>query len=178
MTIRFGGELYTLTDFQHVNPGNWRAFVRTKLKNLKTGRVIENRFRAGEAIDVVRVDHRNYQYIYREEDSFVFMDQETYEQIGLGGEVIGEGGKYLKEGQVIEILFNGSEPIGIELPIVVELKVLETVPGIKGNTATGGSKPAALESGATVNVPLFINEGDVIRVDTRSSEYVERVKAA
>ena len=178
MTIRFGGELYTVVEFQHVNPGNWRAFVRTKLKNLKTGKVIETRFRAGESVEIVRVDRREYQYIYREGTSYVFMDKENYEQNSLDGGLLGEGGKYLKEGELVEIAFNGSEPIGVELPIVVDLKIVETGPGVKGNTASGGSKPATLESGVTVNVPLFINEGDVIRVDTRTGEYIERVKAA
>jgi elongation factor P len=178
MTIRLNGSLYTIVEFQHVNPGNWRAFVRTKLKNVNTGKVIENRFRAGETVEVVRVDRKEYQYIYREGQAYVFMDRETYEQISLEGDIIGEGGKFLKEGEIVEILFNGTEAIAVELPIVVDLKVVETVPGVKGNTATGGTKPATLESGSTVNVPLFINEGDVIRVDTRTAEYLERVKAA
>ncbi len=178
MTIRLDGALYTVVEFQHVNPGNWRAFVRTKLKNLKTGKVIENRFRAGENVEVVRIDQREYQYIYRDGGSFVFMDKETYEQISLDGDIIGDGGQFVKEGEIVEITFNGTEPIGVELPIVVDLKVIETVPGVKGNTASGGSKPASVESGATVNVPFFINEGDIIKVDTRTGEYIERVKAA
>jgi elongation factor P len=178
MTIRLDGELYSIVEFQHVNPGNWRAFVRTKLKSLRTGKVIENRFRAGEQVEVVRIDRREFQYLYRDGGSYVFMDKETYDQISIDSDLIGEGGKFIKEGEVAEILFNGTEPIGVELPIVVDLRVTQTVPGVKGNTATGGSKPASVESGATVNVPLFINEGDIIRVDTRTGEYVERVKAA
>lgn len=178
MTIRWNGELYTLVEFQHVNPGNWRAFVRTKLKNFKTGRVIENRFRAGETIDVVRIDRRLFQYLYHDGSGYVFMDKESYDQISVPEEIVGEGAQFLKDGEQVEILFNEHEPLGVELPIVVELLVKETVPGVKGDTATGGSKPAKLESGATVNVPLFINEGDVIRVDTRTGEYIERVKAA
>ncbi len=178
MTIRFNGELYTIVEFQHVNPGNWRAFVRTKLKSLKTGKVVANRFRAGENVEVVRVDLREYQYLYRDGSSYLFMDKETYDQVSLERGIIGDGGEYLKEGELVEILFNGTEPMGVELPIVVDLKVIETLPGVKGNTATGGSKPASVESGATVNVPLFINEGDIIRVDTRTGEYLERVKAA
>lgn len=178
MTIRLDGALYTVVEFQHVNPGNWRAFVRTKLKNLKTGKVIENRFRAGENVEVVRIDQREYQYIYRDGNSYVLMENETYEQISLDGGIIGDGGQFIKEGELVEVIFNGTEPIGVELPIVVDLKVIETVPGVKGNTASGGSKPASVESGATVNVPLFINEGDIIKVDTRTGEYIERVKAA
>jgi elongation factor P len=178
MTIRLNGDLYTIVEFQHVNPGNWRAFVRTKLKSLKTGKVIENRFRAGEAVEIVRIDTREFQYLYRDGSAYVFMDKETYDQISIESDLIGDGGKFIKEGEGAQILFNGTEVIGVELPIVVDLKVTQTVPGIKGNTATGGSKPASVESGATVNVPLFINEGDTIRVDTRTGEYIERVKAA
>lgn len=178
MTIRLGGELYSIVEFQHVNPGNWRAFVRTRLKNLKTGRVIENRFRAGEEVEIIRVEHKEYQYLYREGTSFVFMDQETYDQVSLEEDILGEGRYYLKEGEVVKILFTGAEPIGVEFPTSVDLRVAETVPGVKGNTATGGSKPARLETGATINVPLFINQGDIIRVDTRKGEYVERVKTA
>jgi elongation factor P len=178
MTIRLNDDLYTVVEFQHVNPGNWRAFVRTKLKSLKTGKVIENRFRAGEAVEIVRIDTREFQYLYRDGSAYVFMDKETYDQISIESDSIGDGGKFIKEGEEAQILFNGTEVIGVELPIVVDLKVTQTVPGIKGNTATGGSKPASVESGATVNVPLFINEGDTIRVDTRTGEYIERVKAA
>jgi elongation factor P len=178
MAIRMDGNLWTVVEFQHVNPGNWRAFVRAKLKSLKSGKVIENRFRAGEQVEVVRIDRREYQYLYRDGSSYVFMDRETYDQIPIEPALIGEGGRFVKEGEHAEILFNGTEPIGVELPIVVDLRVTATVPGIKGNTATGGSKPASVESGATVNVPLFINEGDIIRVDTRTGEYIERVKAA
>ncbi len=178
MTIRVNGELFTIVEFQHVNPGNWRAFVRTKLKNLKTGRVVETRFRAGEAIDGVRVERKKFQYLYREAAGYVLMDQETYEQLTVPEGQIGEGVKYLKVNEGVEILFDGTAIIGVELPISVELSVTETVPGVRGDTATGGSKPATVETGAVVQVPLFINEGDLIRVDTRSGEYIERVKAA
>ncbi len=176
LTIRMDGEIWTIVEFQHVNPGNWRAFVRTKLKNLKSGKVIETRFRAGETIDVVRIERKEYQFLYHDGSSLVCMDKDTYDQISVQEEIVGEGSKYLKDGENLEILFNGNEIIGVELPITVELEVIETVPGIKGDTATGGSKPAKVETGATVNVPLFINEGDVIKVDTRTGEYLERVK--
>ena len=120
MTIRLDGALYTVVEFQHVNPGNWRAFVRTKLKNLKTGKVIENRFRAGENVEVVRIDQREYQYIYRDGNSYVLMEKETYEQISLDGDIIGDGGQFIKEGELVEVIFNGTEPIGVELPIGVD----------------------------------------------------------
>ena len=176
LVIKYNNDLWTVVEFQHVNPGNWRAFVRTRLKNLRSGKVVENRFRAGEAVEIIRIDRKEFQFLYREAAGFVFMDKETYEQITVPVEAIGEGAKFLKDGESIEILFSGSEITGVELPITVELAVTETVPGIKGDTATGGTKPATLETGATVNVPLFISEGDVLRVDTRSGQYLERVK--
>jgi elongation factor P len=172
------GQLWTIVEFQHVNPGNWRAFVRAKLKSLKSGKVVETRFRAGEAIDAVRVETREYQYLYHDGTSYVFMDKESYDQIDVAQKVIGEGSQFLKESETVEIMFNGTEIIALEVPITVELKVVETVPGVRGDTATGAQKPAKMESGATVNVPLFINEGDLIKVDTRTGSYIERVKAA
>lgn len=176
LVIKYNNEPWTVVEFQHVNPGNWRAFVRTKLKNIKSGKVIENRFRAGEAIDIIRIDRKQYQYLYRDASGYVFMDQETYEQITLQKEQIGGGADFLMDGIVIEVLMNGSEIMGIELPITVELAVVETVPGIKGDSANPGTKPAKLATGAVVNVPLFINEGDTVKIDTRSGEYIERVK--
>ncbi|RCK74042.1 MAG: Translation elongation factor P [Ignavibacteriae bacterium] len=176
LTIRMDGEIWTIVEFQHVNPGNWRAFVRTKLKNIKSGKVIETRFRAGETIDIVRIERKEYQFLYHDGTSLICMDKDTYDQISVQEDVVGEGSKYLKDGENLEILFNGNEIIGVELPITVELEVIETVPGVKGDTATGGTKPAKVETGATVNVPLFINEGDIIKVDTRTGEYLERVK--
>ncbi len=176
MIIRYNNELYTVVEFQHVNPGNWRAFVRTKLKGLKNGKVIENRFRAGESIDEVRVERKEYQYLYHDGQTLQFMDKETYDQIPVDAKRIGEGAEFLKDGETIELLMNGNEIVGVELPITVELKIIETVPGVKGDTATGGTKPATLETGASVNVPLFLNEGDTIKVDTRTGTYIERVK--
>jgi len=176
MVIRFNNDLYTLVEFQHVNPGNWRAFVRTKLKNLKTGRVIENRFRSGENIDAVRVERKTCQYLYREGADYVVMDNETFDQFNLAPEVIGEGEKYLKENTNIDILFDGSVIIAVEIPIFINLRVTQTEPGVKGDTVSNTLKPATVETGATVNVPLFVNEGDLIRVDTRTGDYMERVK--
>jgi elongation factor P len=178
MTIRMDGELWVIIEFQHVNPGNWRAFVRAKLKSLKSGKVVEIRFRAGEAIETVRIETKEYQYVYKDGAAFVFMDQETYDQINVDAKQLGDGANFLKETEVVEIAFNGTEIVSIEIPITVELKVVETPPGVRGDTATGAQKPAIVETGASVNVPLFINEGDRIRVDTRTGNYIERVKAA
>lgn len=176
LVIKYNNEPWTIIEFQHVNPGNWRAFVRTKLKNLKSGKVIENRFRAGEAIDIIRIERKQFQYLYHDATGYVFMDQETYEQMAVQKEQIGDGADFLKDGLVVDILMNGNEITGIELPITVELEVVETVPGVKGDSANPGTKPAKVETGATVNVPLFINEGDTIKIDTRTGEYIERVK--
>jgi len=176
MTIRYNGELWSIVEFQHVNPGNWRAFVRTKLKNLSTGRVIENRFRAGETIDVVRIDRRTFQYLYRDGLDYVFMDTETYDQIHISDKMMGERAAFLREGEHVDILFNGTEAIAVELPIFVELKVIHTEPGIKGDTVSNVTKPATVETGAVINVPLFVDEGDVLKIDTRTGEYVERAK--
>lgn len=177
LTIKYNGELWTVVEFQHVNPGNWRAFVRTKLKNLKSGKVIENRFRAGEAIEIIRIERKEFQFLYRDGSGYHFMDKTTYDQMAVAEDVIGVGAKFLKDGESVDILFNGMDITGIELPITVELKVVETVPGVKGDSANPGTKPAQVETGATVNVPLFINEGDSLRIDTRTGDYIERVKS-
>jgi len=177
LIIKFKNDLYTLVEFQHVKPGKGGAFVRSTLKNLKNGKVIDNTFRAGEGIDIVRVERRKYQYLFREGDFLVCMDNDTYDQINIPKELFGSGVDYLKESEEVEILFNGSEIINVEIPIFVNLKVTETEPGFRGDTATGANKPATLETGATVNVPLFINVGDMLRVDTRIGGYVERVKS-
>ncbi len=176
LVIKYNNELWTVVEFQHVNPGNWRAFVRTKLKNIRSGKVIENRFRAGEAIEIVRIERKEYQFLYRDAAGYVFMDKETYEQLTVDESQIGDGAHFLRDGESVDILFDGSDITGIELPITVELAVRETVPGVKGDSANPGTKPAVVETGATVNVPLFINEGDVIKIDTRTGEYIERVK--
>jgi len=176
LVIKYNNELWTVVEFQHVNPGNWRAFVRTKLKNLKSGKVIENRFRAGEAIEIIRIERKEYQFLYRDGTGYVYMDKDTYEQLTIDEVQIGEGAHYIKDGESVDILFNGTEITGIELPITVELKVVETIPGVRGDTATNATKPAQLETGATVNVPLFVNEGDMLRIDTRTGEYIERVR--
>ena len=176
MAIRMDGNLWTIVEFQHVNPGNWRAFVRAKLKSLKSGKVVETRFRAGEAVDMVRIDTKEYQYLYHDGSGYVFMDKETFDQISVMEEVIGEGSQFLKETESVEIMFNGEEIVALDIPLNVVLKVVETPPGVRGDTATGAQKPAKTETGAMVNVPLFINEGDSIKVDTRNGHYLERVK--
>jgi elongation factor P len=177
LIIKFKNDLYSIIEFQHVKPGKGGAFVRSMLKNLKTGKVLDNTFRSGEGVEVVRVERRKYQYLYRETDFLVCMDNDTYEQINVPIELFGYGVNYLKESEEVEILFNGEEIINVEIPIFVNLKVIETEPGFRGDTATGASKPAVLETGASVNVPLFINEGDMLKIDTRIGAYVERVKS-
>lgn len=177
LIIKFKNDLYTIVEFQHVKPGKGGAFVRTTLKNLRTGRVLDNTFRSGESIEIVRVERKKFQYLYREGDFLVCMDNETYEQINVPIELFGDGVDYLKESEEVEILFNKDEIISVEIPIFVYLKVTQTEPGFRGDTATGANKPAKLETGVSINVPLFINEGDVLKVDTRTGEYVERVKS-
>jgi elongation factor P len=176
LIIKFKNDLYSIVDFQHVKPGKGGAFVRSTLKNLRTGRVLENTFRSGEKVEVVRVERRKYQYLYSDGDSLICMDNETYDQIHIQKELFSDGVKFLKESEEVEVLLNGSEIISVEIPIFINLKVVETEPGFKGDTATGAVKSAKLETGADISVPLFINEGDVLKVDTRTGEYSERVK--
>lgn len=175
MTIQLDGSLFTITYFQHVKPGKGGAFVRTRLKNVLTGAVLERTFRAGEKVDEVRLERRAVQYSYTDGQLYYFMDQQTFEMIPLSAEVIGEDQLlYLKENMECEGLVHNDQIISVELPHFVELEIVETDPGVRGDTAQGGSKPAKLETGATVQVPLFLNEGDVIRVDRREDKYLER----
>jgi elongation factor P len=176
MVIRYNNELYTVTEFHHVSPGNWRAFVRVRLKNLRTGRVIEQRFRAGEEIEDVRVEHQNWQFLYKDGDEYVFMNTETFDQQPVPKEMLGDAVPFLKEQEVVEMLVDGDKIIAVELPNFVELRVESAEPGVRGDTANNVTKPATLETGAAINVPLFINPGEKIRVDTRTGQYVERVK--
>jgi len=175
LTIEVEGDIYTVVDFQHVKPGKGSAFVRSKLKNLRTGAVIERTFRAGEKLPRAHLERKEMQYLYREGDSFVFMDNETYEQVSLTTEQLGDNVKYLKENMNIYLLTHGGNLIGVELPNFVELEVVAADPGVRGDTATGGTKSATLETGLAIQVPLFVEVGDVIRVDTRTGEYLERV---
>lgn len=174
LTIEVDGDIFTVVDFQHVKPGKGSAFVRCKLKNLRTGGVVERTFRAGEKLSRAHLEHREMQYLYRDGDSYALMDNENYEQISLSGEQLGDNVKYLKENMNIYLLTYAGSLIGVDLPNTVELQVVATDPGIRGDTATGGTKPATLETGLIIQVPLFINVGTVIRVDTRTGVYLER----
>lgn len=177
LIIRYKNDPFVIVEFQHVKPGKGGAFVRTTLKNLKTGRVLDNTFRSGESVDVIRVERRKYQYLYKETAGLVLMDNETFEQITIQEDLIGDGALFIKEGIEIELLLDNTDQIiTAEIPIFINLVVVETEPGFKGDTANNALKPAKLETGATVNVPLFINEGDVLKIDTRTGSYVERVK--
>ncbi|MCH2171563.1 elongation factor P [Myxococcota bacterium] len=173
--IVLDGEPFTITYFQHVKPGKGGAFVRTKIKNLKNGRVLDRTFRSGEKVEEADTQDRKMQYLYQDGDQYVFMDSDDYEQIHFSREQVGEGVKYLKENLEASILFWNGQPINVELPAFIEAQIAECEPGVKGDTASGGTKPATLETGAVVQVPLFLKEGETIRVDTRSGEYVERV---
>ncbi|HXG39036.1 MAG TPA: elongation factor P [Bacteroidota bacterium] len=176
MVIRFNGELHRIDEFIHRTPGNLRAFVQAKLRNLRNGRITEYRFRSGEEVEEVRLEVKEYQYLYNDGSFYQFMDKETYEQVGVEAEKLGEGAHFLKDGETVKLMMAEGDIVAAELPFNVSLKVVETVPGVAGDTATRAMKPAKLETGVTVNVPLFINEGDTIKVDTRTGEYLERVK--
>jgi len=175
LKIEIDGEPFTMTYFQHVKPGKGGAFVRTKIKNLRTGRVLDKTFRSGEKVDEAEVEDKRMQFLYMDGEQLVFMDTSTYDQIPFSAEQVGDARKYLKENLDVDVLFWRGKPINIELPSFVEAVVSQTDPGMKGDTASGATKPATIETGAVVQVPLFIKEGEKIRVDTRSGEYVERV---
>jgi len=176
LKIEIEGKPFIIVDFQHVKPGKGGAFVRTKLKNMVNGRVVDQTFRSGEKVGRPDMEEKEMQYLYRDGDNFVFMDNETYDQIFLSKEQVGDPSQFLQENINIKLLYYNKEPLGLELPNFVELTVTATDPGFKGDTATGGSKPATLETGAVIQVPLFIAEGDRIRVDTRTGAYMERAK--
>ncbi|MBO8137310.1 MAG: elongation factor P [Desulfotomaculum sp.] len=175
LTIEYDGDVYQVVDFQHVKPGKGSAFVRSKLKNLRTGAVIDKTFNAGEKIPRAHIDRREVQYLYNDGANYYFMDMETYDQFDMSKEQLGSAVKYLKENMTITNLLYKGQSIGVELPNFVELEVVDTAPGIKGDTASGGSKPATLETGTVVNVPFFVNVGDVLQIDTRTGEYIKRV---
>jgi len=176
LIIKLDGELFTITEFQHVKMGRGGAFVRTKIKNLQTGKVLEKTFRSGEKVEDVRVERRQMQYLYREGDYLVCMDNSTYDQLNVNENLLQNGSEFLKEGDTVSILMDGDTPIGAEMPTFVVLKVVETDPGLKGDTVSGATKRAGLETGGNVQVPLFIEEGDLLKIDTRTGEYIERVK--
>jgi elongation factor P len=175
LKVEIDGEPYVMTYFQHVKPGKGGAFVRTKVKHLRTGRVLERTFRSGERLDEADVEDKRMQYLYQDGDQVIFMDQESYEQIPFTEEQIGDARKYLKENLEVDVVFWRGKPITIELPAFIEAVVSQCDPGVKGDTASGATKPATLETGAVIQVPLFIKEGERVRVDTRTHAYVERV---
>ncbi|HLT58085.1 MAG: elongation factor P [Limnochordales bacterium] len=174
LTIQVDGEVYSVVDFLHVKPGKGAAFVRTTLRNVRTGAVMERTFRAGERVERAHIETREMQYLYNTGDEYVFMDTETYEQVTLTGQQLGNAPNFLKENMNILIQFFEGQAIGVDLPTAVELKVVHTEPGFKGDTAQGATKPATLETGLVVQVPLFVEEGDVVKVDTRTGEYLSR----
>ena len=174
MVIIMDPHLMEIVEFQHVKPGKGGAFVRTKLKNVLTGRVLEKTFRAGEKMEQARLEEKNFEYLYKDDDFFYFMDKESYEQTPLSADNVGEKAEYLKENLDVGLLFHDGKVIAVNLPITVELTVTTCDPGLQGDRSTGGNKPAKLETGLTVQVPLFINEGDVLKIDTRTGAYLER----
>ena len=175
LKIELDGEPFVITYFQHVKPGKGGAFVRTKVRNLKSGRVLDRTFRSGEKVDEADVEEKNMQYLYQDGDSLIFMDTQTYDQLPFTREQVGEGLPYLKENLEVQVVFWRGAPISVDLPAFVVAEVTKTDPGVKGDTASGATKPATLETGATIQVPLFIKEGESVRVDTRTGAYVERV---
>jgi len=170
------GDIFQIVEFQHVKPGKGGAFVRTRLKNLRNGAVLEKTFRAGEKMDQAILDRKKMTYLYNQDEDYIFMDQEDFDQINVPAAVIGGQVKYLKDNTEVEICSHDGRVLTVELPTAMEFEVVETDPGLRGDTASGGSKPATLETGAVVNVPLFVNVGEKIRVDTRSDSYIERVR--
>lgn len=174
-TIEIDGHVFQVIDFQHVKPGKGAAFVRCKLKNIKTGGVVERTFNAGEKVPKARVDRRQMQFLYGDGEEFNFMDTQNFEQMSLSKAQLGDSVKYLKENMNIEVMLFQGQSLGVDLPNTVELAVVDTAPGIKGDTASGGTKPATVETGAVVNVPFFVNVGDVLQIDTRTGSYLKRV---
>ncbi len=174
LTIEYDGGLWRIVEFQHVKPGKGSAFVRSKLKNLRTGALLDKTFRSTEKVEKAQIETKKMQYLYQNGDNFVFMDNETYEQLEMPGEELEAEQKYLLENMILNVVMYGTETIGVELPNTVDLTVAETEPGIKGDTASGGSKPATLETGLVVQVPFFVNAGDKLTINTQDGSYVSR----
>jgi elongation factor P len=174
MTLNLDGQLWNVVEFQHVKPGKGGAFVRTKLKNVMSGKVVDRTFNAGVRVEQASVDKREMQYLYREGDDFVFMDTSDYDQPHIAAEVVGDAANYLLEEQMAVVAFNEGTPLYVELPAAVELTVSQTDPGLQGDRSTGGTKPATLETGAQIQVPLFITTGEKVKVDTRTGQYLGR----
>jgi len=175
LTIEIDGEVLSVVEFLHVKPGKGAAFVRTKLKNVKTGAVREVTFRAGEKVNRAHIETKEMQYLYRTGDEFTFMDTQSYEQRNMTSDSLGEATKWLKDNMTIGIQFYQGKPIGVDVPTFVELVVTQADPGVRGDTVSGATKPATMETGVVVQVPLFVNEGDVLRIDTRTGAYLSRV---
>ena len=176
MVLDIDGKYYQITEFQHVNPGKGAAFVRSKMKDVILGKVIEKTWRAGEKVKEIRLERRSYQLLYHTDDSYTVMDPETYEQIDLSEGLVGDAAHFLTDNCLVDVLSVGDKPIMVEAPNFVELLITKSDPGLKGDTATGGTKPATLETGVVVQVPLFVREREKIRVDTRTGQYMERAK--
>ncbi len=176
LSILQDNEIFTIVEFQHVKPGKGGAFVRTRLRNARTGAVIEKTFRAGERMEQARIERRPMQYLYQQDDEYFLMDNNTFEQVSVPKSAIGSAVKYLKDGMEVMVVEHNGAIINVEVPFFVELEVTMTDPGVRGDTASGGSKPATLETGAVIQVPFFINIGDRVKVDTRTDTYLERVK--
>ena len=176
LVINHKNSLFKIIEFQHVKPGKGGAFVRTKLKNVKTGQVIDETFRSGEKIEEIRLDAQNFNYLYKDSENYFFMNNDTFDQISLDRNAIGDCADFLIENTETTIVFHKDTPVEVRIPPHINLKVSETDPGEKGNTAQGGTKPATLETGITLQVPLFVQIGDVLRVDTREKKYIERIK--
>jgi elongation factor P len=173
--IMFRGEICVVTDFQHINPGKGSAFVRAKLRNVQTGKTVENTFKVGEAVEVVELDRATMQYLYKDANNYYFMDNASYEQVGIGADMMGDKGQYLKEGQEASVLMHEGRPLSIDLPKKLTFKVTEAMPAVKGDTASGRvTKEATIETGMKIQVPLFVEQGESIVVNTESGEYVER----
>ncbi len=175
ITIEYDNNVYQIIEFQHVKPGKGAAFVRTKLKNVKSSGVVEKSFRPTEKFPQARIDRKDMQYLYSDGDLYYFMDTESYEQIALGADAIGDTLKFVKENEMCKICSHNGSVFSVEPPLFVELEITETEPGFKGDTATGASKPAIVETGAQIYVPLFVDQGDKVKIDTRTGEYLSRV---
>lgn len=175
MCIEYNGKLWTIVEFQHVKPGKGGAFVRTKMRDVRTGRIVDNTFNAGTKFDSVRMETRKMQYLYNDGADYNFMDNTTYEQVALSADIVGDVAKWLKENDEVSLQYAGDELIGIEPSMFVELEVAETEPGFKGDTVQGSTKPATLETGAVVNVPMYVEIGDVLQIDTRDGRFVKRM---
>ena len=175
VTIELEGNIFQIIEFQHVKPGKGAAFVSTKLKNIKSGGVVEKTFRPTEKCPTARIDRKDMQYLYNDGDLFYFMDNESYEQIAIAKDAIGDALKFVKENEMCKVCSHNGNVFAVEAPLFVELMITETEPGFKGDTATGATKPATVETGATVQVPLFVDQGETIKIDTRTGEYLSRV---